>query len=607
NELSQQEVLCLDLETSGLDQFDCDIVGYAFAWSDRIKLDENKRPAVAREHATIDGSVIQTAYIPVGHSGIIGGPQLDARTVADRLQPILANPSIGKIAQNAKFEMNVLSQQGLQFAPLCFDPMLASYILNPDEKHGLKEQVERLFGYQMLRITEVIGSGRKQTTMGFVPVDKAAVYAADDARMTYQLAAYYIPLLDDTQKNLLYDMEIPLTAVLARMEQNGVALDLPYLKAFSEELVCEIARLEGEVFELAGHPFNISSTQQLQRVLFEELNLKTQGKTAKKTGFSTDAAALESLKNEHPIIDKILEYRHLSKLRSTYVDGFPKLVNRRDGRLHGTFNQTVAATGRLSSTNPNLQNIPIKTDIGRRIRKAFVPGDKDSVLLSADYSQIELRLLAHMSGDETLIDAFEKNQDIHARTAGEIFDVPLDSVTSQMRGVGKTMNFALVYQQGDYRTGIDLGVSTQEAKQFRDKYFSRYPKVRELVNETLAKARETGYVTTLWGRRRYFRYLNDRNANIRGQDERAAFNAPLQGSAADLMKLAMIRLDKTLKEKNMKSRLILQVHDELVLEVPKEEIAAAREVVADAMQMDQPLKVPLVVDIGVGSNWMEAH
>ncbi len=603
-ELSKQQALSVDLETSGLESLDTNIVGYALAWGTGINFKEGRFSLADKTES--NGAGVKTAYIPVGHSGILTQQQLDPELVAQRLKPVLENPDIGKIAQNAKFEMNVLSLYGIKFGPVAFDPMIASYILNPDDKHGLKDQVSRVFNYEMVRIAELIGTGKKQVTMEMVQIDKAAPYAADDARMTLELTRTYLPLMDKEQQFILNDVELPLSAVLAEMEQNGIALDTPYLKKLSVELSTDIARLESEIYELAGHSFNINSTQQLQKVLFEDLGLKSQGKTTKKTGLSTDAAALEALKGEHVIIPKLLEYRHLSKLRSTYVDSLTKLVSTRDNRLHGTFNQTVAATGRLSSTNPNLQNIPIRTEIGSRIRRAFIPEKSDWTIMSADYSQIELRMLAHMAEDPTLIDAFSKNQDIHQRTAKEIFDVPLEEVTKEMRAIGKTMNFALVYQQGDYRTGIDLGVSTAEAKKFREKYFNTYPNVMKLVSETLDTAREKNYVETIYGRRRYFRYLNDRNSMIRQADERAAFNAPLQGSAADLMKLAMIRLSKELKENNMKTKIVLQVHDELVLEVPNEELELAKQVVTQSMEYGQPLKVPLVVDIGVGPNWMEA-
>ncbi|HMO23780.1 MAG TPA: DNA polymerase, partial [Candidatus Melainabacteria bacterium] len=337
--------------------------------------------------------------------------------------------------------------------------------------------------------------------------------------------------------------------------------------------------------------------------LFEELGLDTKSKT--KTGFSTDASVLEALKDAHAIIPLLIDYRQLTKLRSTYVDALPKEVLSRDGRLHGEFNQTVASTGRLSSSNPNLQNIPIRTEVGRRIRKAFIPADESSSLLAADYSQIELRMLAHMSGDELLIDAFKQDQDIHARTAMEIFDIPLEEVDSDKRRVGKTLNFALVYQQGAFATAQDLNVSTKDAQAFIDKYFSRYPKVKAFLTGTIDDAKKNNYVTTLWGRRRYFRNLHDKNANVRRADERAACNAPIQGSAADLIKLAMIELDKKLKASGLKARLILQVHDELVLDVPDSELEATKKLVLEAMEMGQPLSVPLKVDMGTGKNWMQ--
>ncbi|MGH9552005.1 MAG: DNA polymerase, partial [Terriglobales bacterium] len=385
----------------------------------------------------------------------------------------------------------------------------------------------------------------------------------------------------------------------------GVSLDLPYLKNLSDELTIELTRLEREIYDASGHAFNINSPQQLGSVLFEQLGLKTKGRT--KTGsYSTDAEVLEALRSEHPIVAKILEFRQLSKLRSTYVDALPPQVSARDHRLHGEFNQTTTATGRLSSSNPNLQNIPIKTELGRRIRRAFVPASKDSVLISADYSQIELRLLGHMSGDEILKDAFERDQDIHARTAGEIFDIPIDQVTADQRRVGKTLNFALVYQQGPMRTAQDLGKSTKEASQFIEKYFARYPKVRGFIDKTIEDARANGYVKTIWNRRRYFKNLNDRSDPVRKADERAAVNAPIQGSAADLMKLAMIRLDKELTARKSNAKLILQVHDELVLEVPRDELEETKEIIRAAMVMDQPFSLPLKADVGAGDNWMDA-
>ncbi len=603
-ELSQQSVIAIDLETSGLDSLNTDIVGWAFGWTKGITRADDQLVELAPDYSEESWDV-KTAYIPVRHSFISQVPQLDPDLVVRKLKPVLEDPQIGKIAQNAKFELHALSVDGVNVNPIVFDPMLASYIVNPDDKHGLKEQAERLLNYSMVRIDDIIGSGRKQVTMLAVPVERAAPYAADDARVSIELARYYAIHMEKDLRKVLSEVELPLEEVIARMEQAGMALDVPYLEKLSVELGNELRRLETEIFESAGHSFNIMSTQQLQKVLFEQLGLKTKART-KSGGFSTDAEVLEQLRNEHPIVGKILDYRHVAKLRSTYVDALPKQVLARTKRLHGEFNQTVAATGRLSSSNPNLQNIPIRTEIGRQIRRAFIAGDPDSVLLAADYSQIELRMLAHMSGDETLIDAFERDQDIHARTAQEIFDIAFEDVTSDMRRVGKTINFALIYQQGAMATAKDLGITTKEAQKFIEKYFSRYPKVRGFMQTTVEDARVDGYVSTLWGRRRYFRHLMDRNDGIRKADERAACNAPLQGSAADLIKLAMIRLDRDLTKRKLKSRLILQVHDELVLEVPKSEIEEAKSVVRNAMELDQPLKVPLKVDMGVGPNWLDA-
>ena len=436
-----------------------------------------------------------------------------------------------------------------------------------------------------------------------INLHELASKACEDARLNLELANHYTNMMEDDQRFLSQEMDLPLSLVLAKMEQSGVSLDLPFLKQLAQELDSDLKKLEQEIFRLAGYAFNINSTLQLQKVLFEELKLATKTKT--KTGFSTDASVLETLRNEHEIITPLLDYRQLTKLKSTYVDALPRMISPLDGRLHGEFNQTVTSTGRLSSSNPNLQNIPIRTELGRRMRKAFAPGNKEWFLLSADYSQIELRLLAHMSGDDRLIDAFKKDQDIHARTAGEIFDQPIESVNSDMRRIGKTLNFALIYQQGPYATARDLGVSTKEASAFIDKYFSRYAKVKTFMEGTIENARQTGYVETLWKRRRYFKFLNDRNEGLKRADERAACNAPLQGSAADLMKLAMIRLDSSLREHKLQAKLILQVHDELVLEVPEFELEQVKDLVVNAMLMDQPFTVPLKVDVGIGRNWMD--
>jgi DNA polymerase I len=567
------------------------IVGYAFAWA------ENKS--------------IRSAYIPIKQLAIALTNQqgLDRQLVNKKLAEIFVNSEIHKIVYDSKSVLNLLSKDNLSLKNITFDPALASYIYSPDQKHSLHEQAERLLNYSIEhRATDTnkskkAGKPNNAAMLSGINLAEVANHACEDARLTLALANHYATSIDKDQQFLLEDMDLPLSTVLAKIEQYGVSLDLSFLKQLSKELDTELKKLEQNIYKLAGYAFNINSTQQLQKVLFEELKLATKTKT--KTGFSTDASVLEALKNEHEIIPSLLDYRQLTKLKSTYVDALPKMISPQDGRLHGEFNQTVTSTGRLSSSNPNLQNIPIRTEIGRSIRKAFVPGNKKWFLLSADYSQIELRLLAHMSGDDRLIDAFKKDQDIHARTAGEIFDQPIEKVSSDMRRIGKTLNFALIYQQGPYATARDLGVSTKEASAFIDKYFSRYSKVKTFMEGTIASARQTGYAETLWKRRRYFKFLNDRNEGLKRADERAACNAPLQGSAADLMKLAMIRLDRELSARKLQAKLILQVHDELVLEVPENELDQVKEIVVDAMLMDQPFKVPLKVDVSVGHNWME--
>jgi len=604
-EVERYPAFALDLEMQGGTAFSGEIAGYSLAWTAGLKL--NDEGALQLGGSAYSGSSwkVETAFVPLKNAGE-GSDHLPAALVHEKLKVLLENPRSARVIHNSKAIANALSLVGQSPLTLHFDPMLASYIVNPDDKHTLKEMAQRLLGYATVRSGESAAGGKKQLTINFAAVDKIASCAADDARIALELARYYLDgKFDADQLYLLNEIDLPMSGVLARMEQAGVALDLPYLAGLSEELTRDLIRLEREIYDLAGHTLNINSTQQLQTVLFEELGLKTKGRT-KGGSFSTDASVLESLREAHPIVAKILEYRQLSKLRSTYVDALPREVSPVDNRLHGEFNMTTTATGRLSSSNPNLQNIPIKTDVGRRIRRAFVPGDPDSVLLSADYSQIELRLLGHMSADDILRDAFERDQDIHARTAGEIFDTPIEQVTAAQRRVGKTLNFALVYQQGAMATAQDLGISMKEAQAFIDKYFSRYPRVRGFIGRTIEEARVRGYVQTLWGRKRYFRYLNDRSDVVRKADERAAVNAPIQGSAADLMKLAMIRLDKELTKRKLKSKLILQVHDELVLEVPQSELEEAKLVVRESMLMDQPFKVPLKVDIGVGPNWMDA-
>lgn len=600
-QISKASAVAVEVDTSGSFAQGCTILGCAICWTSAARVGTDRGLAFDK-----DGITVLSAYVPVHFPGLLSGAVLgyDSEYVQAQLKNIFEKKSIGKIAHDAKPIMNVLSLSGISLAPLAFDTMIASYIADPIEVHDLVDQASSILGVDLNEHSAGSTNRRKKKEVSTPDLAEYAKNAVDRSTAILQLAQNYCLKFDREQKSLLFGVDLPLVPVLAKMEQAGIALDLDYLEKFSSELATELTRLEKEIYKLARHEFNINSSQQLQKVLFEELKLTTRGRT--KSGYSTDASVLEAITDEHSIVPKILEYRQSTKLKSTYVDALPKMVSSRDNRIHGEFNQTITSTGRLSSSNPNLQNIPIRSELGRRIRRAIIPGKKSHKLLAADYSQIELRLLAHMSGDKLLVQAFADDEDIHARSAMEIFDVSLKKVTPEMRRIAKTLNFALIYQQGVYATAANLGVTTKEAQGYIDKYFARYPSVKGFLTKTIEQARKDGYTTTLWGRKRYYRYLNDANDMIRKAEERAACNAPLQGSAADLMKLAMIRVDRDLKEKELNARLILQVHDELVFEVPNSEVEETKKVVVEAMALDQPLKVPLRVDIGVGKNWMEA-
>ena len=598
NRLKSVSIISLDLETTSLDNFSQNIVGIAIAFNESLKV-ENNQILFAHDVSNLIELPVETYYIPVLHK--TDEKMLSAEVVFSSLKPVIENSNIFKIAQNAKFEINVLSNYDIKFGPLIFDPMLASYIENTENRHGLKDQASRILNYEMVRIEELIGSGKKQLTMDVLPIDIVAPYACDDARITLLLSLYYQSKLDSEQLWLLHNIELPTSLVLSQMERCGICIDTDYLSNLSIDLTKELNYLEKEIYKQANFEFNINSTQQLQKVLFQDLGLSTKAKT--KTGFSTDISVLESLKDSHPIIGYLINYRHLQKLLSTYVDALPKLV--RNKRVHGQFNQVVTSTGRLSSSNPNLQNIPIKTPLGKKIRQAFKPENDNDYILCADYSQIELRVLAHMSKDPNLIQAFKDNLDIHTHTSAKIFDCDISAVTDDMRRIGKTLNFALIYQQGAYSTAKDLNISVKEANQFIEKYFSQFPLVKDYLNSIIESARRDGFVTTLWGRRRYFKNINDSNEFIRKSNERAACNAPIQGSAADLIKLAMIELSQNLQKNNLKSKLILQVHDELVLEVCGNELEIIKPIVKESMLLNQPLLVPLKVDIEVGKTWLD--
>jgi DNA polymerase-1 len=545
-------------------------------------------------------------YIPVGHRR---GRQLPLGQVLDALRPLLEDPSVPKQAHHAKYDMTVLARHGIRVRGLAFDTMIAEWLCDPASHNlGLKSLAFIRLGVEMTSIQDLIGSGRKQVTMAEVEIEDAAAYAAADVDMTHRLVGVLEPELHQKGHRDLFRMELPLVEVLMEMEMTGVALDVDFLKRMSAELGARMAELEDRIQGMVGMPFNINSGPQLAEVLFGVLRLPTKGVPKTSTGrYSLTAEVLESLRGAHPIVDLILEHRELAKLKSTYVDALPALVNPATGRLHTSYHQTGTVTGRISSSDPNLQNIPIRSSLGRQVRRAFVarPG---WVLLGADYSQIELRVLAHISGDAGLTAAFGRGEDIHASTAAAIFDIPIDQVTPEQRRFAKQINFGLVYGMSVGRLARDAGIPQIEAENFVAQYFGRFPKVREYLERTLAQAKNHGYVETILGRRRYFPVLQSASPaqeQARRRAEREAVNAPIQGSAADIIKLAMLNLHRALHEQGLSARMILQVHDELVLEVPQEELPVVTPLVREMMESAYPLRVPLKVDLSVGANWGE--
>ncbi len=544
-------------------------------------------------------------YIPLAHTG---EPEsnLPREEALELLRGLLENPKVQKFGQNIKYDLEVLHRCDIDIDPISFDTMLASYVLDPSaHRHSLDFLALKHFDYRMQPITELIGSGKGQTTFDTVPVDKAGYYAAEDADFTFRLRAVQAPSLDDYElNNLYYNIELPLIKVLAAMEEAGIRVDHKFLGSLSVKMEKKLTRVEKEIYKIAGGEFNINSTQQLSHVLFDKLGLPHKGKTAKKTGYSTDVRVLEELTSLHEFPGLVLEYRRLSKLKSTYIDAIPRLINPETGRVHTSFNQAVAATGRLSSTDPNLQNIPVRTEEGREIRKAFVARNAGYVLLTADYSQIELRVLAHYSDDAGLIQAFKEGEDIHARTAAEVYGVGLDEVTPEMRRVAKTTNFAVIYGVSAYGLSQQTDMGVEEARTFIDTYFARYPGIRKYMDSTIASAREKGFVTTMFNRRRYLPEINEKNRNVRQFAERTAINTPIQGTSADIIKRAMLRIYDGMK--SMRSQMVLQVHDELVFDVHRDELKQMQELVRDGMEKAVKLKVPVVADMGVGENWLEA-
>ena len=539
-----------------------------------------------------------------------GEPRLTLEQLQRHLGPLFADVSLPKIGHNLKYDAKVLRRAGLPLAGLSFDTMLAEWLINPDSPNlGLKNLAWARLGVQMTEITTLIGSGKEQKSMDAIPLAQVMPYAAADADMSLRL----MPLLQaeleaHAQERLLHELEMPLIEVLMDMEMTGVHLDLAWLEALSAELAGRLARLEADIYELAGEPFNINSTQQLSVILFERLGLSARGVKKMQSGhYSTRAEVLESLRGSHPIVERILEHRELSKLKSTYVDALPALVHPETGRVHTSYNQVGTVTGRLSSANPNLQNIPIRTEEGRRVRRAFV-APAGWVLISADYSQVELRVMAHVSEDPGLIEAFLRGEDVHARTAAAVFGVPLSEVTYDMRRIAKAVNFGLIYGQTAYGLSAQIGVSVPKAEEFITRYFAQFPRVRAYMEQVQREAAQRGYVETLLKRRRYFPELapgSPASVNQRQAAQRMAINTPIQGTAADIIKLAMLRLHAAFREQGLQARMILQVHDELVVEAPVEEAPQAIALMRECMEGAFELRVPLKVDVETGANWEE--
>ncbi|MGQ0614964.1 MAG: DNA polymerase I [Planctomycetaceae bacterium] len=567
----------VDTETTGLDALTAELVGVSLAWKEG-----------------------EAVYLPCEEKAALLGA----------LRPLLEDASVAKGGQNAKYDLQVLQTHGVKVRNLAFDTMIASYLLDPGRGiHNLDAMALRHLGIRKIATEELIGKGNEQISMAEVPVEKVARYAAEDADCTFRLVQFFRPRLEAEELKKLFDeVEMPLVPVLVAMERHGVRIDADYLRAMSEEMGALGERLAKEIQASAGEEFNVNSPKQLGPILFEKLQIQKGSRRRlrkTKTGYSTDARALEDYA-DHPIVARLLEYREVTKLKSTYVDALPLLVHPLTGRIHSSFNQTVAATGRLSSADPNLQNIPIRTEMGRRIRRAFVP-DEGCLLVSADYNQIELRLMAHLSGDEGLREVYRRGGDVHAETAARMFSVKAGEVTRDQRGRAKAINFGILYGMGPQRLSRDLKVSMDEARAFLEAYFREFPGVRRYQEATVAKARAEGYVMTLLGRRRAIPDIDSGDPPVRANAENMAMNTPLQGTAADLIKVAMIHIHERLDADGYRARMILQVHDELLFEAPVAEVEKLKPMVKREMEGALALDVPVVVDVGVGRNWLEAH
>jgi DNA polymerase I len=585
--LKSSPLISFDVESTSTDQMSADLVGIAVA----IEPD-------------------QGYYIPVGHKAELG-TQLPLEVVLDALRGPLTDPDIPKVGHNIKYDYVLLARYGLRVSPLAFDTMIAEWLSNPTSRNlGLKNLAWVRLDIKMTDIIELIGKGKEQRTMAEVPVERCAEYAAADAAVVLQLK----PLLEQDlaacqATRVLEKIEMPLIPVLAQMEMTGISLNKEYLAGMSSELSARLAEIETQVYELVGMPFNISSTQQLSKALFERLRLEPPDRTRRTASghYSTSADVLDALRGKHPVVDLVLEHRELSKLKSTYVDALPLQINPRTGRVHTSYNQTGAVTGRIASSDPNLQNIPIRTELGSRVRHAFVAGT-DHLLLSVDYSQVELRIVAHMADDQAMLDAFRAGQDIHAATAAAIYGVPIETVTKEQRRRAKGINFGLIYGMSAFGLTRATDLTLAESEDFMETYFRRFPGVKRYLDEMRHRATEQGFVETLLGRRRYFPALkSQRNYNLRNREEREAINAPIQGTAADIMKIAMINVPAALSKANLSARMLLQVHDELVLECPAAEINETAALVQQVMEDAYKLKIPLKTDARQGRNWGETQ
>lgn len=576
----QAKTFCLDTETTALNPLDAELVGVSLA------IEEGK-----------------AWYIPVEHRSLDADPHLAREEVLLALRSLLEDATLSLIGQNTKYDAMVLAQYQLWPHNFAGDTMIASYLLDPNKRHNLNDLAWEHLQYRMLTYELVTEGGKKN--FAEVSVADATRYSGEDADLTLRLAHKLFPQLqEEGMARLFVDVELPLALVLAKMELAGIRIDAQFLASLSTEFGGRRHQLEKEIYEVAGEEFNLASPKQLQVILFDKLGLPRGKKTA--TGSSTDSSVLEALAEQYPLPAKILEYRGFTKLQSTYVDALPKLVHAKTGRVHTSFNQTVTATGRLSSSNPNLQNIPIRSEAGRRIREAFIP-EPGHLLLSADYSQIELRLLAHLSQDPLLMESFQQDQDVHVRTASELFQVSLSGVSAEQRRQAKTLNFGIIYGMGALRLARSLGIPTKTAQAYITQYFARYQRIKSYMDGILVEARECGYVTTLLGRRRYVPELQSHNQQMVSAAERAAVNTPIQGTAADLIKMAMVAIDRRLVQEKLQTRMLLQVHDELLFEVPEQEVTRVKTLVREVMEGVMSLRVPLRVDIGTGKNWAEAH